>query len=118
MNKEQVIEANKLIAEFMGGKPYRVMVKSIGMMDAYQWGENSYTIDELQYHSSWDWLMPVVEKINKLGWYFTLDASILDSSAQFIKGTNFIKSPFWSTPLLATYNVVIDFIQWYNQQPK
>lgn len=60
------LEWNKLIAKFMGG---------ILMQDDYgAWGykiENPHwnklqSPEALCYHSSWDWLMPVVEKISKI----------------------------------------------------
>ncbi len=104
MNKEQVIEANKLIAEFMGGKPYRVMVKSIGMMDAYQWGENGYTIDELQYHSNWNMLMPVVIKIFQL-----------KNIEGLYKQLNQLTEAYMLMDLKYIHKAVIQFIQWYNQ---
>jgi hypothetical protein len=43
-------ENNKLIAEFMG----------IDQVDIDTWLE---TNSNLHYHTSWDWLMPVIEKI-------------------------------------------------------
>jgi len=68
INKQNDIDMkNKIIAGFMG-------VKTIAMDELYsilrQNRENgfihtpqAYTIDELKYHSSWDWLMPVIHKI-------------------------------------------------------
>ena len=50
MNKENVYSDNKLIAEFMG--------TSIG------YGNDYYTDDKFPYKTSWDWLMPVLKKIN------------------------------------------------------
>jgi hypothetical protein len=48
-------EANKLIAEFMGyGSPYR------------------------KYHTSWDWLMPVIDKLK------SIDHDWIDEEAQHI----------------------------------
>jgi len=52
---------NKLIAEFMGlqfskGEYYRPLYNSGDWIP-----EN-----ELQYHTSWDWLMPVIEEIDHL----------------------------------------------------
>ena len=44
-------ENNKLIAEFMG----------VDQVDIDTWLE---TNSNLQYHNSWDWLMPVLKKIN------------------------------------------------------
>ena len=42
-------EANKLIAEFMGS--------NLNGLESWQYEE------ELQYHTSWDWLMPVITKL-------------------------------------------------------
>ena len=56
MTQEEIIEGNKLIAEFMGVK--------IGE-DLYSWRPgviDSIKEHNLQYHSSWDWLMPICLK--------------------------------------------------------
>tara|TARA_R100000541_G_scaffold56019_1_gene65202 strand:- start:287 stop:613 length:327 start_codon:yes stop_codon:yes gene_type:complete len=57
---------NKLIAEFMGF----TYEKNIGWYDNEMlMSQNVYDnqdgncFDELKFHSSWDWLMPVIEKI-------------------------------------------------------
>ena len=50
---------NKLIAEFMGGQ------KVLSDKDIYNMPTHDnlcYQLKELQYHQSWDWLMPVIEK--------------------------------------------------------
>lgn len=64
---ENVTENNKLIARFMGKKKYGEMGES------WYFPENTipdlgiYIYDEyLQFRTSWDWLMPVVEKITKI----------------------------------------------------
>ena len=49
MNSTEILEGNKLIAEFLNQK-----LPSNSDFDIYL------------YHSSWDWLMPVVEKIESL----------------------------------------------------
>lgn len=59
-------EGNKLIAEFMGAsfKSYKKGQKTI--TNLYFDNPPSYngiSDENLKYHSSWDWLMPVVEKI-------------------------------------------------------
>jgi len=71
---------NKLIAEFMGS--------NLNGLESWQYEE------ELQYHTSWDWLMPVVEKIYQL-----------DSNADF----------FGSINLEATYKEVVEFIKEHNK---
>ena len=54
------MKENKLIAEFMGFQK-----TTIGWYDneeTMNFNSDSNTFDELKFHSSWDWLMPVVEK--------------------------------------------------------
>ena len=58
--------SNKLIAEFMGVKTITIdRLKSIlkqNREDGFISTPQAYTLDELKYHTSWDWLMPVIEK--------------------------------------------------------
>ena len=54
---------NKLIAEFMGHEP---IVKGDDVY--YELNHIRLTsADDLRYHNSWDWLMPVVDKCYKTG---------------------------------------------------
>ncbi len=54
---------NKIIAEFMG-----VNIITIDDIrtnkNPYISSADGYTEEDLQYHTSWDWLMPVLKKIN------------------------------------------------------
>lgn len=65
MTQEEIIAGNKLIAVFMGAKlvtgNYYLIPKSV-----FPNGEDYLKGDEFEYHSSWDWIMPVVEKINRI----------------------------------------------------
>jgi hypothetical protein len=63
----ETIEGNKIIAEFMGA-PYD------SKYDCFDYENASFnpisserylSVNRIKYHSSWDWLMPVVEKIEK-----------------------------------------------------
>jgi hypothetical protein len=68
MTKKQILEGNILIAIFMGGKPkifksYPYNLYKTGINRPY--GGFDATAKELIYHTSWDWLMPVVSKIVK-----------------------------------------------------
>jgi hypothetical protein len=56
---------NKLIAEFMGmtyGDPNDNSV----MIQMTPQGNEVVPIESMKYHCSWDWLMPVVEKIEQV----------------------------------------------------
>lgn len=58
-----MMNKNKLIAEFMG---LPTEVSKAGLLNYYHKEYNSgtwYEEHELSYNVSWDWLMPVVEKI-------------------------------------------------------
>ena len=50
------MEDNKLIAEFMQ--------KGSEGFGFYDFDGRHYRLDELKFHTSWDWLMPVLKKIN------------------------------------------------------
>ena len=56
------LDANKLISEFMG-------YENVGTLSnpMYEYGESGgcRSLEDLCYHSSWNWLMPVIKKINK-----------------------------------------------------
>jgi len=78
MTKEEILEGNKLIAEFLGyiyvpyttgnyGGTHGWVLKNYKLIDKKMpklfLGR---TTKDLLYHKSWDWLMPCVEKINKI----------------------------------------------------
>lgn len=68
MEESKVIEGNKLIAVFMGAE----MIAPIGhTMRGVKFSKETHGLwvhaaTDLQYHSSWDWLMPCVKKINDI----------------------------------------------------
>ena len=106
---------NKLIAEFMG---LTTEVFNSGNLNYYFKEFNSgawYEEHELSYNFSWDWLIPVVEKIESLrdvngnAYRFTIDMC----NAQ-IEGTN-IEILGGAFKLNTTYDAVVQFINQYNK---
>lgn len=109
---------NELIAEFMGATKCQLMIKSIGLVDAYECEEWKVPTEEMLYEVSWDWLMDVVEKIeNIIKDGFTPysveiefnECVIKDSSDGF--GISYFEG---DTKIQATYKAVVEFIKWYN----
>lgn len=115
MNKE-ILEGNKLIAEFVTEEP-EVLRRDL---------KRAGTLESMQYHESWDWLMPVIEKIEKntsyelttsydkrfefIGWsvhWFTLKAS--DEILGYIEDKRF------NTKINAAWYAMVEFIKWYNE---
>lgn len=110
-------ESNKLIAEFMGKTVmnYKVLIRR-------EWGFPKY-------HQSWDWLMPVVEKIETL---FDNRVTVLIQSGEYAiwlhnkeeyEKSNYNTYDYYSSDwkenkIEAVYEQVVKFIKWYNQQEK
>ena len=104
------IENNKLIAEFMLNKI---------VPQSWTW----------EYHKSWDALMPVVEKIESIEDsnlpYLSYSqnnfcVSIRNGFCEIISGDFLMDFDEFSrhsgTKIEATYNAVVEFIKWYNEQ--
>lgn len=96
---------NEIIAEFMG------FSKCVTEHDTF-WKENGeeYTINSWDFHNlpfdtSWDWLMPVVEKI---------EITIRDT--KWIKGAWSITDLPITTKKEEVYKYAMDFIKWFNSQ--
>ena len=129
------IEGNKLIAEFMGFFP-RTDLHTEGalfMQAPISKGathSSCYIVDksldkhdeflELEYHTSWDWLMPVVEKIRN-DHFIVIEIYGDFSVAEIIKDRD-LPAPertIYSEhkdSITAVYGAVIQFITWYKQQ--
>ena len=85
--ENELLENNKLIAEFME------------YPDLGTKGDFSY----LNYHTSWDWLMPVVEKILDISFQDEGDPEDFYSIRDCIPDRNH------------TYKAVVEFINQYNK---
>ena len=110
-----VIQNNILIAEFMGGEPankvkdnpiaYTFPV-SFGHQETWDEGgfvgsgaSSCWNIEDLQYHSDWNWLMPVAKKCieayhdNRQDIFSALDRCDIEK----------------------LHEAVVEFIKWYNK---
>ena len=87
------MKENKLIAEFMG---YELVGNTYSKNNGMHW------FIEPQYHESWDWLMPVVEKMNTTELWESYDIS--DLAVCLV-----------SVDINATYKAVVEFIHRYNK---
>ena len=70
------------------------------------------SINQLRFHKSWDWLMPVVDKIEN-GFHWNHEIHIHNGHCMI---TNFMDNKiFMGSKINATYNAIIEFIKWYNK---
>ena len=104
-------ENNKLIAEFINLNLYKSFWHKSNIATEKQICKEN----NLQFHSDWNWLMEVVEKIESLGYRIEIVKHIcriyLSNKETIIISEN--------TPKIeAVYNAVVEFIKWYNNQNK
>lgn len=120
---DETVSENELIAQFIGqhitlpGLRREVMIKS-------------YYMDELKYNTSWDWLMPVIEKIGKAELAGGRYGKFVDFTISPTESSGWI---FWridtpgdqnqpqsypteGTLIERVYKAVVEFIKWYNEQ--
>lgn len=114
-------EQNKLIAEFHGGlrreqcsdttaskmKHHEMWIPHHGIcrIDTIEIGRGK----TLHYHDSWDWLMPVVEKINQLDIEWTNK-----TKKQTMAFERFLCLPIY-TAIGEVHLKAFKFIQWFNE---
>jgi hypothetical protein len=124
------IERNKLIAEFMEFTVFEnnghFEVHAHNQSVTFYKRQNNggaqgcwFSYSEMKFNSSWDWIMPVVEKIESMDFVLNIrkgHVSILNNSG---------KTPFYTggdivevSKFAAIYKTVIEFIKWYNSQNK
>ena len=113
----KTIENNKLIAEFLSLKMHPCeTIEKLKFLPIEERGlYNGYFIDELKFHSDWNWLMEVVEKIESLGYRIEIVKHIcriyLSNKETIIISEN--------TPKIeSVYLACVEFIKWYNNQNK
>lgn len=114
-------EKNKLIADFMGMKAKQ---RGPGTPLMYDNPTNSFKEVHpscLEFDSSWDWLMQVVEKIEqtetKDGRTFTIDMhknNVIIN--QYGKYNNVIIVGWGDTRIESLYNACVEFVKWYNKK--
>lgn len=124
-------ETDKLIAAFLGVTP-----DEKGFYNGYElhkaglpfsYGAEGNGTDDLKFNRSWDWLMPIVDKVEGL--------SLSDQHHSFYVGISSVSTsvyvrdkqnnptqieaiPVTNSKIEATYRAVVQFIQYYNQQSK
>ena len=112
---DNIIENNKLIAEFMDFQP-----TSLGWFDNEEHlinVEKDNTFDNLKFHKDWNWLMEVVERIESMDFVLNIrqgHVSIVNNSGKtpFYTGSDLVEE----SKIEAVYNACIEFIKWYNNK--
>lgn len=129
MEHKEINENNAKIAQFMGcyGRMYWIgdeEVYRFGFENTditQRWHESEFTFIT-PYHSDWSWLMPVVDKIESMGYDSRIFGYDSENSylCDFVDGDN-NEVAFWSsnsenpnTKIEVVYRTVCMFIEVYN----
>lgn len=119
MENKEILEGNKLIAEFDG---WILTDEFPDKNRTYTKNGNIELDTTFKYHTSWDWLMPVVDKIEKKGCIIEISYSIVCMCRICIIGKKYEKAfniindnKGGIQPISAVYKSIVEFIKWYNQ---
>jgi len=129
MTTTEITEGNKLIADFMGVKETVAYYDNYGQQTpCYYTDNNLYRsptfgspnkslknfLGASKYHESWDWLMPVVEKIEAMGFDIHIDPK---NRCMIFNGNKNVRiDTSIGSKIESVWCAVIAFIKWYNTQ--
>ena len=125
MTQEQIKEGNKLIAEFLELRKTLVQIhnQNGSIQNAepewcvYGVDENKDTFkdSELKFHSSWNWLMPVIKKVWNHIEQFQYDDEEYLHITEDIFHPDYTLSEFMNADIEALWERVIRIIKYYNE---
>lgn len=95
-------ENNKIIAKFSG------RASQLNMTE-HELTQEYIADDEMEYHCSWDWLMPVVKKIREI---VNVEMSIDEFDDH--RGLEQRLNPY-TYDIESIHKGVVEFINWYNE---
>ena len=105
---------NKLIAAFMGVKPDGDWFNGQELFKAglpFYYGLMGNGTNDLKFHCSWDWLMPVIQKIIKTIGYKSVEYC---TTEEWYNYTN-IARMYIGIDIQHAHYYVVEFIYWYNK---
>ena len=123
---ENIIENNKLIAEFLvnnEGNLVKIRDGVYSTIDDNEVPDNDLTINDLKYHEDWNWLMRVVEKIENLQDENNCAIYNVQTEQCFVEiiinhTSETIVEVDSNSKIQAVYRACVEFIKWYNKQNK
>ena len=122
---EEIIENNRLITEFMGW--YNGNYKDFYTLPYFFCSDDSIRdtiprevhLGEMKFHKSWNWIFPVLEKINSRGCIIEISMCFQTKCRICIIGTKQEKAiNIYSelNDIKGVYDCIIQFIKHYNEK--
>ena len=111
-------QKNRMIAEFMG-----VNKNNNGTYELPQFGrlnlggefKTEFNDTQMRYHTSWDWLMPVVKECFSKIEIFEYDSDMYEHCIECIFHPDFTLNAFMNGEINDIHERVVEFIEWYNK---
>lgn len=124
--KDAVMKDDEIIqnAELIANSPFASDIHKGWLFKLKTDDEKQRFYKQAKYHTDWNWLMGVVEKIEKQCFKFTIEGDYFMGRHNIIKVTGvgmgdfscIVESKDVKTKLELTYEAVIQFIHHYNNQ--
>ena len=128
---ENIIENNKIIAEFLEWEfddlSETFETPFLKLVEPQAFGDEQFSCKlqdfELEFHSDWNWLMKVVEKIESIE-DCVYQVDILQEGCKILKRCCLLidkrvgKLESDTTKIKSVYLACVEFIKWYNKQNK
>lgn len=114
---------NDLIAQFMGYERDKMeyFIPQHGKINSQGNWIDTFSKENLKFHKSWDWLMPVVEKVNSTVFEGNACRVTMRSNATLIEKVG--EEGWEAGPIVTgevmlknTFKAIIEFIEWFNNQ--
>lgn len=131
---EEIYDGNKLIAEFLGmllddTNHFKIPVEFPIIIYSVK-GGNRIPTEWLKFYTDWNWLMPVIEKIESIydefhgyfGVHITSNSCTIQGTKLRLDKDNphyaYFADWYANTKIEATYIAVVNWIKWWNQKQK
>lgn len=111
MTKKDVLAGNKLLAQFETKEP-EVLKRDL---------KKAGTVESMEYHSCWLWLMPVIEKIASM---YHKTEIVSDEESDFCRITVYddegkMEKEIFEAGLStkeASFKAAVQFVKWFNKK--
>ena len=128
---KNITENNKLIAEFLDWEfddlSETFETPFLKLVDPHAFGDEQFSCKlqdfELEFHSDWNWMMRVIEKIENLQdenncaiYNVQIEQCFVEIIINHTSET--IVEVDSNSKIQAVYNACVEFIKWYNEQNK
>jgi hypothetical protein len=109
-------EKNRMIANFMGYETYEhTNSTAIRLTEGNEFNSIDIGHVHTKFHTSWDWLMPVVEKISSIFGEWDYEDERREEAEDIFYMDNMF-SEFISADMDSIFSRCVQFIEWYNEQ--